>query len=76
MMRLSISQLGFAIIFLTLLLNGVNGQMGVIFDLKMFILDIWKTFCYRLVDTWGCFLDALPTELGGKNSTCISLPKQ
>nr|CAH8866368.1 unnamed protein product [Trichobilharzia regenti] len=71
MMRLSISQLGFLILFLTILLNEVNGQMaaqgqmGVIFDLK-------KALCYRLVDTWGCFLDALPRELGGKQKTCIS----
>nr|CAH8866338.1 unnamed protein product [Trichobilharzia regenti] len=70
-MEFSISLLGFIIIFLTILLNEVNGQ-AVVFNLKEFLLDIWKALCTRLGETWGCLLDALPKTLGGNDSPCIS----
>nr|CAH8866340.1 unnamed protein product [Trichobilharzia regenti] len=63
-MEFSISLLGFIIIFLTILLNEVNGQ-AVVFNLK-------KALCTRLGETWGCLLDALPKTLGGNDSPCIS----
>nr|CAH8866344.1 unnamed protein product [Trichobilharzia regenti] len=74
-MRFGISLLGYFIIFLTILLNNVNGQDAdqVIFNLKKFILDIWLALCTRLGETWGCLLDALSVQLGGKGRTCISL---
>ncbi|KAK4468504.1 hypothetical protein MN116_007705 [Schistosoma mekongi] len=32
----------------------------------------WDNFGLRLRDTFKCFLDILPANLGGKNKTCIS----
>nr|CAH8866370.1 unnamed protein product [Trichobilharzia regenti] len=71
-MKFSTTLLGFVILPLTLLLHEVSGQEAVVFNLKGFILDVWLALCLRLNDTWGCFLNALPPLLGGKNRTCIS----
>nr|CAH8866362.1 unnamed protein product [Trichobilharzia regenti] len=73
MMGFSVSQLGFVIVFITVVLSEVNGQQqAVVFNLRDYLLDIWRAFCYRMVQTWGCFLDWLSPDLGGKNSTCLA----
>ncbi|CAH8583358.1 unnamed protein product [Heterobilharzia americana] len=59
-------------IFSAILLYGVDGSDNVIFNLKLFILDIWRNLCARMGGTFGCFLDVLPPNLGGKGNSCIT----
>ncbi|CAH8863275.1 unnamed protein product [Trichobilharzia szidati] len=65
---------GFLIVFSITLLPVVNcdGMLTTIFDLRLYLVNIWTNFCTRLADTINCLLGILPPYLGGNNQICLS----
>ncbi|CAH8583325.1 unnamed protein product [Heterobilharzia americana] len=65
--------LGTLFIYTVILLQGVSGDAkDAIFDLRLFIVELWVNLCSRLGETFSCFLKVLPTTLGGENKSCIT----
>ncbi|CAH8636961.1 unnamed protein product [Schistosoma rodhaini] len=42
-----------------------------VFDLVTLIVQFWKDFCKGLGGTMKCFLDVMPTKIGGQNKSCL-----
>ncbi|CAH8292207.1 unnamed protein product [Heterobilharzia americana] len=53
------------ILFTLLLFSIQNVNAEVVFNLRSFLVSIWKSFCLHYADTLRFFLRGLPKSLGG-----------
>ncbi|CAH8543001.1 unnamed protein product [Schistosoma turkestanicum] len=64
----------YVLLFSICLLQGANGE-EVILNVVEFLMQLWKNLYTRLGETWKCFLDVMPTYLGGNDNACVNLSK-